>query len=126
MIENLHAGQHLGDTSRETDNHHTPKTHEVCENLGKMGHEPCVDDDGFSTAEVQRVHQRWTAELGVQERRHCAERAQRQPRDREVGPVRHQHGHQLAALNTKVGQAMGKTHRPASSFAEGQVARREA
>ena len=99
--------------------------HEIFEHAGEIWHESCVGDHRVGSAEVQCVNQRGTAELGVQKRRHSAERAQRQPRDRKIGPVRHQHGHKLAALNTKVGQAVSKTHRPASSVSEREVAHRE-
>ena len=125
VIENLDAGQLSGDINGEANHNDVAHMYEIFEHAGEIRHESCVGDHRVGTAEVQCVHQRRTAELGVQQRRHRAERAQRQPRDREVGPVRHQHGHQLATLHTKVGQAAGKTHRPASSFAECQVARRE-
>ena len=125
VIDHRDARQLSTDVGRGTSHDHTTHVRKILEHAGKIRHELGLDDYRVGTAEVQRVHQRSTAELGVEERRHRAEGAQRQPCDRELGPVWHQDGHKLATLYTEVGEAACKAQRPASSFAERELARRE-
>ncbi len=125
-VDDLHA-RHIGmDPGVTTDYDQPTQVLELIGDLGEMVYEVGVGDDGLGTAEVQCMQQRWTTKLGVQQGRDSAQGAQRQPGDREGGAVGHQHRHELAALHTEIGQAVGEPGRASTGLAEGQVTRREA
>ena len=63
----------------------------------ERGRQRVVDDDQPGRRQVERVGERRTSQRGVDQRRHRAQPAQRQPGDHEVGAVGQEDGHQLAA-----------------------------